>query len=166
MLQFGINPVGLGSIMGYLSSFPSAVDSGGKAALIEIAPYVVEKAKQNLVDYPAYITGDLFRSVYWEETGTGIAIGARMYYAYFVEYGTSKMAAEPYLRPAIAEYLESKAGANQIMNKIQQEAKEGAITGAAVGALGGFGLLGFLTSFALIAGIAMAGVSMIMESSS
>ena len=162
MLEFNMQAMGYSAIMGYLGNFPHAVESGGNKALREIAPLVVEQAKANLVDYPAYITGDLFRSVYWHETETGIAIGALMAYAYFVEYGTSKMAAEPYLRPAIAQYLESDTGAKQIMGKIREEADKGAVAGATIGAVESsiFGSLFAIGSLALT-GLTMAYGAMI-----
>jgi HK97 gp10 family phage protein len=51
------------------------------------------------------ITGFLRDSIYVEETPDGIAFGAHADYAGFVEFGTSKMQAEPFLRPAVEQTL-------------------------------------------------------------
>lgn len=56
-----------------------------------------------------YVTGTLARSIeaqLGEENGhLTVLIGSELRYAGFVEYGTSKMAAEPYLRPALDEVM-------------------------------------------------------------
>lgn len=51
---------------------------------------------------PHYQTGRLWRSVRWERKNVyGVSVIANAPYGIFLEYGTSKMAARPYLRPAI-----------------------------------------------------------------
>ena len=51
---------------------------------------------------PAVITGDLRKSVDFKVHGhTILEIGANTEYARELEYGTNKMAARPYLKPAI-----------------------------------------------------------------
>lgn len=46
-------------------------------------------------------TGNLQRSIGTEIKGNTLTLGATMDYAPYVEYGTPKMAAQPYLRPAV-----------------------------------------------------------------
>jgi HK97 gp10 family phage protein len=55
-------------------------------------------------------TGTLKSSIQYDlsETHGGdlmVIIGSNLRYAGFVEYGTSKMAAQPYLRPALDEVI-------------------------------------------------------------
>lgn len=52
-------------------------------------------------------TGNLMNSIFWRRTDWGWIVGTRVDYASFVEFGTRKMAAQPYLRPA------AKQGFNQ-----------------------------------------------------
>jgi len=47
-------------------------------------------------------TGFLQRTIYWQPTGLmEFVFGAAAPYAAYVEYGTSRMAARPFLRPAV-----------------------------------------------------------------
>jgi HK97 gp10 family phage protein len=51
-------------------------------------------------------TGRLRNSIYRKKTGfLGWEVGATMFYAGFVEFGTRYMRARPYLRPAIEEKM-------------------------------------------------------------
>jgi HK97 gp10 family phage protein len=50
-------------------------------------------------------TGHLRSSIYAKVSGWVVQIGAEAAYALFVELGTRKMQARPYLYPAIKEYL-------------------------------------------------------------
>jgi len=45
-------------------------------------------------------TGNLMGSLHWRKTDWGWIVGTTVDYASFVEFGTRKMAAQPYLRPA------------------------------------------------------------------
>ncbi len=48
-----------------------------------------------------YLTGTLRRSIHTEKvSNTEVKVGTNVEYASYQEYGTSKMAARPYLRPA------------------------------------------------------------------
>ena len=50
---------------------------------------------------PASDTGTLMRSIYHErETDLTYAIGSRLVYAAYLEYGTSRMAPRPFFRPS------------------------------------------------------------------
>ena len=48
-------------------------------------------------------TGAMRASVYAEPTANGSRFGARVPHAVFVEYGTSKMRAQPFIRPSMNE---------------------------------------------------------------
>jgi HK97 gp10 family phage protein len=51
-------------------------------------------------------TGRLRNSIYQKKTGfLGWEVGASMFYAGFVEFGTRYMRARPYLRPAVEEKM-------------------------------------------------------------
>lgn len=54
-----------------------------------------------------------------EKPSVGIYVSGKAYYWYFVEHGTSKMAAAPFLRPAVdAKY---EAGVNKFKEKLKAE---------------------------------------------
>lgn len=58
-------------------------------------------------------TGDLTKSIQSVPTNTGAYLSARMFYGSFVEFGTVKNKAYPYLRPAIdwmLKQLKNKRG--------------------------------------------------------
>lgn len=67
-------------------------------------------------------TGDLKRSGHIDQSGEDVQIVYDKDYAPFVEYGTSKMAAQPFLRPAI-EGKQSEA-LRAVADAVQQEIKE------------------------------------------
>lgn len=51
---------------------------------------------------PATDTGRLVNSIFFEVNGQlSATVGSRLVYALWLEYGTSKMAARPYFRPAV-----------------------------------------------------------------
>lgn len=54
----------------------------------------------------------------------------------FVEYGTSKMAAQPYLRPAMAEFIDSGYADKKVADGIQEEMRKGVVAETATTALG------------------------------
>lgn len=65
-------------------------------------------------------TGELIGSIDGETDGEGVEVYADADYAQYVEYGTSKMEAQPYFRPALAAAL-------QIASRDWQEAVEEAM---------------------------------------
>jgi HK97 gp10 family phage protein len=66
-----------------------------------VLPKIADKAKRIVpVD-----TGHLQENIYPEVTSEGMFVVANTEYADFVERGTSKMAAQPYLRPAMTSAL-------------------------------------------------------------
>jgi HK97 gp10 family phage protein len=66
-------------------------------------------------------TGFLRDSGQIVEESDGVAVEFTADYAAAVEYGTSKMAAQPYLRPAIDEY--EKEILSVVADKVQEEVK-------------------------------------------
>lgn len=90
-----------------------------KPVMIEVKHEAVDKV-QHLVDTladlirnfapimkkqidPRFYPGELRESIYVDRLSeTKWEIGARVRYAAFLEFGTKKMAAQPYFRPAIA----------------------------------------------------------------
>lgn len=72
-----------------------------RAAITEVAVGVTNLAKQ----YCPVDTGRLRSSISFEvDTRATATVGTNVEYAPYVEYGTSRMAAQPYLRPAVHEY--------------------------------------------------------------
>ena len=70
-----------------------------RLATEQIASDIVEIAKENApVD-----TGELRGSIHVERDGNNHTVVADSDHAVFVELGTSKMAAQPYLGPAVAK---------------------------------------------------------------
>ena len=50
-------------------------------------------------------TGRLRSSIYAKTSGWEVQIGAEASYALFVEFGTRQMQAQPFLHPAVEEYM-------------------------------------------------------------
>jgi len=70
--------------------------------IIEESGMAMEETARELVPVR---TGRLLQSIFHEVIDIiGLVLGARTPYAAFVEYGTSKMASQPYLEPAIAAH--------------------------------------------------------------
>lgn len=77
---------------------------GPRAELMarEVIRDAAERAEDRARDLVPYRTGDLHNSIYSKpiDSGLGFELGATMEYAGFVELGTSRMAPQPYIRPA------------------------------------------------------------------
>ena len=126
------------------------LDKGTRGKVLENACLagallVSNKAKENIVDIPLYVTGTLKRSIHvgnhtkesapdftpndvagtYSDVGgkeikphsATLLVGTNVSYAVHQEYGTSKMAAQPYLRPALAE--EEKAVQKEIGDAVK-----------------------------------------------
>ena len=69
---------------------------------------------------PGYIGGTLRNSITNQLEGDDtVAIGSNVHYAPYVELGTRKMTARPYLRPAIEDHVD------EFKNIIESELKNG-----------------------------------------
>ncbi len=79
----------------------SAVEKRIAGVLTELAPIIVSSAKRRCpVD-----TGRLRRSISSVVGKNKLTVGSRVLYAAYVEGGTPKMAAQPYLRTGLMENL-------------------------------------------------------------
>lgn len=90
-----------------------AVKRGIKKAMAEIA----DQAESNVADLtpvgtpestgkPGYIGGTLKGSITGRSDADTAYIGTDVEYAPYVEFGTYKMAAKPYLKPGIMDYMD------------------------------------------------------------
>ena len=94
--------VGLDRVKYALENAPHTIRVVANRVADREIPKVAEKAKR----LAPVRTGRLRNSIYWRKTGfLGYMVGAAVYYAGFVEFGTRYMRARPYLRPAIEEKL-------------------------------------------------------------
>lgn len=76
----------------------------GLSRAVRAAAFTVEgKAKALLVEKGAVDTGNLLNSIATvvEDRGLTAFVGTAVHYAPYIEYGTYKMAARPYLVPAV-----------------------------------------------------------------
>jgi HK97 gp10 family phage protein len=92
----------------------AAALSGLKDAAGEVAAVVVAERAVELVPVD---TGELRGSISHRRMGDGWAVVASAPHASYVEYGTSKMAAQPYLRPA-AEGVDGESIAQAALARI------------------------------------------------
>lgn len=91
----------MASIRMNTSNLEQVLREASRGARLSIAQDILDDAKASApVD-----TGALRDSGYLEEDGVSgdIRIGFTVNYASYVEFGTSKMRAQPYLRPAAAK---------------------------------------------------------------
>lgn len=79
-----------------LRALNNAIERGLDAIGLTAETY----AKINLRDFPRVDTGNLMNSVTHERRADGEYVGTRVKYAYWVEYGTRRMAASHFLRDA------------------------------------------------------------------
>lgn len=63
-------------------------------------------AKKSLTDSGAVDTGRLRGSVTGEYDGNGVQVGTNVEYATYVEMGTYKMPARPYIKPSIEDHVD------------------------------------------------------------
>ncbi len=86
-----------GSAIGVLEAAKSKIKSGIEAGVSEGGEIVVSDAKAQC----PVRTGALRASINKEASGMTCVISANTEYAAYVEFGTCKMAAQPYLVPAL-----------------------------------------------------------------
>ncbi len=89
------------SIKSFVPETITAVREGSLEGMYEVAAAVADQAKA-LAPVAKINGGRLKQSIAWEEEGSDAAIvGSGVEYAVYQEYGTRKMAAQPFLRPAV-----------------------------------------------------------------
>ena len=80
-----------------LRNYAERIQAKTRADLFRLAIIVQNEARRMApVD-----TGRLRASITVKRTPDGAVVGSNVEYAPYVEYGTSKMAAQPFLRPAV-----------------------------------------------------------------
>lgn len=85
------------TVTGSLSGITAGIESAVSEAIATGAEVVAESARGSCpVD-----TGALQSSIAAQSSGMNASISANTHYAAYVEFGTSKMAAQPYLVPAL-----------------------------------------------------------------
>ena len=105
-----------------MARFPSWVGMDKALALLAAAePNIVRKgfadAEAAVQDAAAearrivpvdtgYLRSSIFHAAERRRHGWSVTLGAEAHYAGFVEWGTSRMAAQPYLRPAYEQMIE------------------------------------------------------------
>lgn len=78
-----------------------SIQRGPKTGRLYTRGNVVHRASK-AGETPASDTGALMQSIYHEKTGDlSASVGSRLVYALFLEYGTTKMGARPFFRPAV-----------------------------------------------------------------
>ena len=107
------------------------IKAGMQKNLTAAAIYVVRKVKESLAiagptktspgtpaslpgEPPRRRTGRLARSITHEVTPTTARVGTNVKYGKYLETGTSKMAARPYLRPAV---IKNRRMIKKILNR-------------------------------------------------
>jgi HK97 gp10 family phage protein len=112
-------------LVGDLSTAPSRVEIYSHEAVRKAALAIRREAKA-LVPQPGHnlsgrSTGRLKQSIYFRTKGLSGFVRANTPYADYVEYGTSEMAPEPFMRPAaevgfrVLEEEAARAGENAIL---------------------------------------------------
>ena len=91
------------------SALGGLADAAGELAAAAIA--------ERAVEFVPVDTGELRGSISQQKRGEGWAVVASAPHAAYVEYGTSKMAAQPYLRPA-ARSVDGEAIAQAALARI------------------------------------------------
>jgi len=100
--QFSAVITGDREVIGSLQRVADAIGGDGLMPALKAAALVVQNdAKERA----PVLTGTLKRSIHIEELpqDRAVAVGTDVEYAPYIEFGTSRMAAQPYLRPALDE---------------------------------------------------------------
>jgi len=109
--------------MSLSSSINAAIASSIPGAMEELGEHLVDHIKETLSghspsepgDPPGLDTGNLRAGISYSVNGTELTITSSAHYSDYLEYGTSKMSARPFLAPAMSY-------AEQIIPEIFQEA--------------------------------------------
>lgn len=100
-MSLNVQVQGVERLLSNLSLLPHALRKSLDDT-IDVVGEMIKVEAQRIV--PVH-TGTLQRSIFHNKIAELThEIGAAVFYAVFVEYGTSRMRAQPYLRPAIQKY--------------------------------------------------------------
>lgn len=95
-----ITYTGLEDMRELFASLPDSITEGMRKATKEAAVVTKDVAKRKC----PVRTGKLRKSIFYEVKGTfKFVVGAKTNYATYVEYGTTRMRAQPYIRPAFIQ---------------------------------------------------------------
>lgn len=100
--QFEMRVTGDSAVIAGLSRVGAAVAGRSMMPALRAAALIPQNAAKELVPVD---TGTLKRSIHMEDVPgeLAVAVGTDVPYAPFVEFGTSRQPAQPYLRPALDE---------------------------------------------------------------
>ena len=88
------------------SEILSALEESKERALEEIGGTAASHAKENITRNRSVVTGTLRRSIKHDPIDSDtVAIGSDVEYSPYVELGTRRAQAKPYLRPAISDNI-------------------------------------------------------------
>lgn len=88
------------------SKVGAELEEAVKKALTLCGTEAQSYAKKYLTEKGAVDTGNLRNSVAYKVESKTMAVGTNVEYAPYIEYGTYKMKARPYLEPAIADHAD------------------------------------------------------------
>ncbi len=117
-IKFGVRTAGFGFIEQKLKDAPKQLDKAMDDGLNDLATLVAREAKRIVpVD-----TRKLQNSIFVRKEGQAkYKIVAATNYASHVEYGTHKMVARPYLRPALYRY--SSTWKKKVLDRFERASK-------------------------------------------
>ena len=96
-----IDVQGVEEFVAALQRFDTALQEQVRAWLYDWAQRVEAEAKRRVPVHTGYLQSTIYAKIKeWV-----VEIGARAAYAYFVEFGTRFMRAQPFLYPALQEFL-------------------------------------------------------------
>ncbi len=94
---------GIGNVLSNLARASTAISKSIENEVKKAAFEVEREAKKNITDFPAVDTGTLRGSIEADKKDEfHYEVGTKIEYAEYVEFGTHKMRARPYLGNAIA----------------------------------------------------------------
>ena len=102
MSEVEIKVKGLDEALMDIRMFPAAVDN----RLHRILWRVAQIGYQIMDQYVPFLTGFLKSTLYALVESRTVGFGAGAHYSGFVEFGTRKMRAQPYIRPAVRYVLQ------------------------------------------------------------
>jgi len=117
-MKFSVQTIGMGFIQDGIRNAPKHLARAYEEGLNDAAVIIAQEAKRIV----PVKTGKLQNSIFVRRSGVNkYEIVAATTYAGFVEYGTSKMVARPYLRPAL--YRFSSTWKKKVLDRFERNTK-------------------------------------------